>query len=538
MGIGRIEETLYCPWLDPARPHKVERLLRDLDWNKACGPDNLSARILGECARELAVPIEILCRLSVEQGVFPARWKQANVMPVHKKGDKKCPENYRPVSLLPLCSKVLEKVVYDCLLAHCRPVLPLNQHGFLPNRSCVTNLTCFLNDAWDAIAEGKQTDVIYTDFSSAFTSVNHKLLLFKLNKSFNVTDLAYNWLHSYLSDRSQRVIVNGKQSPWTPVLSGVPEGSICGPLLFTCFTADIPLHIENGCTMYADDVKLHKLIRCDDDVKALQADIDSLVDWSRSWKLCLNPLKCHVITFTLRTSPILAAYRVENVVLERCSQVRDLGVILDSKLTFSSHVDATVTKAKRMLGLLIRSMQQSALPRRARFRFKPLLSVFYAHVRSIIEYGSVVWSGAAVTHLKRLERIQHSFLIWLACSSDCHSENLRYDHLLQHFKVPSIKSRFMQHDLMFLYNVFHGRIDCPQLLSQFQLSAPARRSRSPNLWHVPFARVETVRNGTFCRTVKRCNDLLRGDSTLYFFCSPMCTYRAAVRLHAAGAGSY
>ena len=191
-----------------------------------------------------------------------------------------------------------------------------------------------------------------------------------------------------------------------------------------------------------------------------------------------------------------------------------------------------------MLGLLIRGMQQSAVPRRARFRFKPLLSAFYSHVRSIIEYGSVVWSGAAVTHLKRLERIQHSFLIWLACSSDSRSENLSYDHLLKHFNVPSIRSRLIQHDLMFVYNVFHGRIDCSQLLSQFQLSAPARRSRSPTLWNVPFARVETVKNGTICRIARRCNELLNGDNTLDFFWSPVCVYKTAVRLHAARAGSF
>ena len=402
----------------------------------------------------------------------------------------------------------------------------------------MTNLTCFLNDAWDAIAEGKQTDVIYTDFSSAFTSVNHELLLYKLNKSFNVTGLAYNWLHSYLTDRSQRVIDNGKQSPWTPVLSGVPEGSICGPLLFTCFTADIPLHVNNGCTMYADDVKLHRTIRCEGDVQALQTDINSLVDWSCSWKLHLNPAKCHVITFTLRTSPILATYKVGNAILERCTLVRDLGVILDSKLTFACHVDATVAKAKRMLGLLIRSMQQSAVPRRARVSFKPLLYAFYAHVRSIIEYGSVAWSGAAVTHLKRLERIQHSFLIWLSCSANTRPGNLSYDHLLQHFNVTSIKSRLMYHDLMFIHSVFHRRIDCPQLLSQFQLSAPVRRNRFPILWHVPFARVATIQNGTFCRIASRCNELLKDNRSLDFFNSPVSVFKASVRLHAARTGFY
>ena len=149
-----------------------------------------------------------------------------------------------------------------------------------------------------------------------------------------------------------------------------------------------------------------------------------------------------------------------------------------------------------MLGLLIRSMKLPGSPRRVKFDCKAMLSAFNAHVRSIMEYGSVVWSGAAVTHLKRLERIQHSFLIWLACSSNQNSFNLSYDHLLQHFNVPSIKARFIQHDLMFIHNVFHDRLDSPQLLSHFHLSAPARRNRSPSLWHVPFARVTTVKNGS------------------------------------------
>ena len=159
------------------------------------------------------------------------------------------------------------------------------------------------------------------------------------------------------------------------------------------------------------------------------------------------------------------------------------------------------------------------------------------HVRSIMEYGSVVWSGAAVTHLKRLERIQHSFLIWLACSSDQNSFNLSYDHLLQHFKVASIKSRFIQHDLMFIH-VFHGRLDCPLLLSQFHLSAPVRRNRSPTLWHIPFARVATVKNGPFCRIVAKCNDLLSSSKDLYFFFSPSSAYKTAVRSHAALSGVF
>ena len=213
-------------------------------------------------------------------------------------------------------------------------------------------------------------------------------------------------------------------------------------------------------------------------------------------------------------------------------------VILDSKLNFACHVDAAVLKARRMLGLLIRSMQLPVCSRRAKLDYKAMLSAFNAHVRSVMEYGSVVWAGAAVTHLKRLERIQHSFLIWLACSSNQHSFNLRYDHLLRHFKVASVKSRFLQHDLMFMYNVFHGRLDSSQLLSNFDLSAPARRTRSPSLWSVPFARVATVKNGTFCRIATRCNEFLNSSTCTDFFCSSSTEYKAAVRTFAARTGAY
>ena len=389
----------------------MAQLLREMCAHKACGPDGLSARILRECADELAVPIHIICQLSLNSGVFPTVWKQANVIPV-KKGSKKSSDNYRPVSLLPICSKILEKVVCDSLMPACLSVIPSSQHGFLPKRSCVTNLSCFLEHCWNSIAKGKQTDAIYTDFSSAFTSVNHVLLLHKLRHSFGVTGRAYDWLESYLSNRTQRVVLNGKQSDWTPVRSGVPEGSILGPLLFSCYLADLPGRMHSECIMYADDVKLYHRIENQSDCSSLQADLDRLCGWSRTWRLKLNPAKCKSISFTLRTTPFVHPYTLDGHQLKKkCEQMRDLGVLLDVKLTFASHVDATVAKANRMLGLLMRSMQMPACPRRVRFNHAAIICAFNAHVRSVIEYGSVIWSGAAVTHLARFERLQHIFLM-------------------------------------------------------------------------------------------------------------------------------
>ena len=197
-------------------PGKIESLLLSIGKHKACGPDGQL------CAAQLAIPLEILCKLSLKQAVFPRSWKDANSIPVHKKGDKKNPSNYRGISLLHLCSKVLEKVVFDALLTHCLPALPSSQHGFMPHRSCVSNLAAYLRHSWDSIQNGTQTDSIYTDYSAAFTSVNHTLLLHKLQKSFNITGRALSWIESYLTDRRQRVVLDGRCSDWIPVRSGVP----------------------------------------------------------------------------------------------------------------------------------------------------------------------------------------------------------------------------------------------------------------------------------------------------------------------------
>ena len=487
---------------------RISLLLRELNAHKACGADGLSARIIKECADVLAVPLEIICDISVRTGVFPAAWKQANVIPVYKKGSRKRPENYRPVSLLPICSKILEKVVCESLLRVCLPALPTSQHGFLPRRSCITNLACFLEHCWSSISKGKQTDAIYTDYSSAFTSVNHILLLHKLRHSFNITGHALSWVKSYLDERTQRVVLNGKHSGWTPVQSGVPEGSILGPILFACYIADIPQHMKTNCIMYADDVKLFHRIQCHDDVKELQADLDRLLHWSNVWRLKLNPTKCMSISFTLRTSPVLSSYILDGHELERCDRIRDLGVLLDSKLTFAHHIDTTMAKANKMLGLLMRSMQMAHRPRGRNFDHTAVMCAFNAHVRSVLEYACVIWSGAAVSHLARLERLQHRFLMWLAANTRANCPSLDYNSLLLHFNTMSIKSRFVQADVMFLCGVLNNRFDCDHLVPMFGLTVPGRRSRHTGLLHEPFARVNVVKSSLFTRLPRSCNALL------------------------------
>ena len=515
---------------------RVAQLLRELNPHKACGADGLSARIMRECAEEFAVPLEIICRLSVRSGVFPSTWKKANVIPVFKKGSKKLPENYRPVSLLAICSKILEKLVCESLLPACHPALPDSQHGFLPNRSCVTNLACFMDHCWFSLTKGSQTDAIYTDYSSAFTSVSHRLLLHKLRHSFNITGSAYDWIESYLCQRSQRVILDGKYSDWAPVLSGVPEGSILGPILFTCYVADLPRQIKTCSLSYADDVKIFHRIQGPADVDLLQADLNRLNEWSKTWHLKLNPAKCKTITFTLRTSPIISSYFLDGHQLDRCFNIRDLGVVLDSKLTFAEHVDSVMDKANRMLGLLMRSIQVSSCARLPSFNPCAVMCAYKAHVRSLLEYGSVIWAGAAVTHLSRLERLQHRFLMWLGAHT--HSRvPMDYDSLMTHFRCPSVKARFTQADIRFLRSAFSGRLDCNELVPMFRLLAPVRRSRHTGLFSVPRGRVNTVQNGFQIRLPKLINDFLHQTPAEDFF-QPTRFFRSNVLRYANSVGSY
>ena len=234
----------------------------------------------------------------------------------------------------------------------------------------------------------------------------------------------------------------------------------------------------------------------------------------------------------------MTAYTLNGTPLQRRSETRDLGVLLDAKLTFASHVDLTVAKARRMLGLVIRSMQLSRRHNTTRFDHKAMLCTFYAHVRSILEYGCVVWSGAAVTHLKRLEKVQHKFLMWLARHSDKPTDMADYRSLLAHFNVRSIKARFAQYDLMFLFHIHHGKIDCSDLLAAFGLSVPGRSTRAIALWSVPRGRVNTVQRNVFTRTPSLCNSFLNCDTGVDFFTSTVSSFKSSVISFTMTLGAY
>ena len=289
--------------------------------------------------------------------------------------------------------------------------------------------------------------------------------------------------------------------------------------------------------MFADDLKLYRQISSVEDSKFLQADLDYLTQWSHQWKLELNPSKCKAFTMTLKTKPIEATYKIRGTPLEKVATVCDLGVWLDTKLTFAEHVEKTARKANGRLGLLMRSLHLGhpiGEVRRRSLKPEPILAAYFGNVRSILEFGCVIWGGAAKTHLDKLERIQHKFLMWLSFKSSPAFESLDYVELLEKFKVTSLQNRRKQYDILFLHKILTARIDSAPLLGCISLHVPVRRNRTApgTLLHVPFGGRDCVRWGIFCRGPNTFNEMLAAQPTLDPFCSTLYQFKSRVKTYA------
>ena len=238
--------------------------------------------------------------LSFVTGLIPPDWKLASVVPVFKKGDKNSVGNYRPISLTSLVMKVFERCIKTSLLSVCEEYLDPRQHGFLNNKSCVTQMIPFANDLALTIDTRSRIDVIYFDFAKAFDSVSHDLILSKLKTNFKIDGMMLNFVKSYLKGRRQQVLVGGQLSSELPVLSGIPQGSILGPLLFVMFINDVFSCVSpsTNIALYADDTKIWRSILKFEDHFALQNDINNLFNWSVKNKMVFHPKKFKALALT------------------------------------------------------------------------------------------------------------------------------------------------------------------------------------------------------------------------------------------------
>ena len=279
-------------------------MLTKLNIHKATGPDGLSARVLKECSSEIAPVLAYIFNESLAQGAVPDDWRLANVTPVFKKGEKYDAANYRSLSLTCICCKTLEHILVSNINKHLafESILADCQHGFRSQRSCETQLVQFYHDIVEnldgAYNRGhKQTDLIIMDFAKAFDKVPHRRLLYKL-RYYGIRGTTLQWITSWLSGRSQKVVLDGQASDPAPVLSGVPQGSDLGPVLFLIFINDLPDNIRSSVRLFADNCVLFRNINSPKDCEILQEDLNSLARWETDWQMKFNVDKCHSMRVT------------------------------------------------------------------------------------------------------------------------------------------------------------------------------------------------------------------------------------------------
>ena len=258
---------------------------------------------------------------------MPDDWKSALVAPVYKKGPKSKPSNYRPISLTCIASKLMEHILVSNIMTHfdSHDILNPFQHGFRSKHSCETQLISFTQEIFDNLEKEKQTDLIVMDFSKAFDKVDHNLLIYKLfNLGVNLK--AVSWIKSFLHDRNQSVVVEGKQSP--TVLSGVPQGSVLGPCLFLAYINDLPDSLKSRARLFADDTIVYLTINSKSDSETLQSDLHKLEEWESTWSMEFKPDKCEVIRISNKHNPIMYPYKLHGIELKSTETAKYLGVTI------------------------------------------------------------------------------------------------------------------------------------------------------------------------------------------------------------------
>ena len=319
---------------------EVEAVLKSLDPDKATGPGEIPARIRKETATTIAPSLCKLFNRSLGEGYIPSEWKLADVVPVYKKDETDHVESYRPISLLCIISKVLERCVLNHIHDRLEDLIMDCQHMFRSGRSCVTNLLETLDYIGAILYRAGQVDCVYLDMCKAFDKVIHDLLMEKLRDAGFGGNLL-TWFHVYLY-----VTVLGTTSCDLPVTSGVPQGSILGPALFLLYVNNLPDSIlSSRVAMFADDNKVYKVVMSEDDGAALQQDLDNLSSWSAASGLAFNDKKCKLQTITRNRKPICTSYEVNGSTIKSCEVERDLGVSLDCDLTWHAQLSHQAARA-------------------------------------------------------------------------------------------------------------------------------------------------------------------------------------------------
>lgn len=420
----------------------IDFFIDKLNSNKAPGPDELYSRELKELKEVIRYPIKTILMESLETGVVPNDFKIANVTPIFKKGDKTIPANYRPISLTSLVGKLLESVLKVKITNHLNKydLISDKQHGFRKNRSCLTNLLQFYDKVINDYDEDRETDIIYLDFQKAFDKVPHKRLVKKLAAHGIVGKVAF-WIENWLKNRKQRVVINGEISEFIDVTSGVPQGSVLGPLLFIIYVNDIHVNVQTNIALFADDTKIGGKSNTPENRFLIQNDLEKIYEWSILWEMKFNLNKCK--TLHVGAANNKHSYTMGNHVINDVTSEKDLGVFVSSDLKNKMQCIDAAKRANRVLGFISRN-----------FDYKSsdiILPLYKSMVRPHLEYCVQFWNPYLRGDIDVLERVQRR-----ATKLIPSLRNKPYLERLRALNLPTLETRRLRGNLIETFKIIKG----------------------------------------------------------------------------------
>lgn len=420
----------------------VGEKLGKINTGKSQGPDELNSKLLFELRNELCKFLTSLFKLSIQTGEIPQDWRDASVAPLHKKGSKNKAENYRPVSLTSIISKLLESIVKDSLVKHLDKysLIRDSQHGFTSGKSCLSNLLDFFEEVTKMLDKGESVDLIYLDFAKAFDKVPHCRLLKKL-EAHGVAGNVLNWIREWLRNRRQKVCIDGEFSDWADVTSGVPQGSVLGPVLFLIYINDIDENLISKIGKFADDTKLGKSVSSAEGVQELREDLVKLEKWAYEWQMSFNTEKCAVIHVGSKNSN--QQYSLCGSVVRESTIERDLGIIVDSSMKFSEQCNAAIKNANSTLGLIRRTIKCKSQ--------HIITNLYKALVRPKLEYCVQAWRPYLKRNIDNMEKVQHRATKMI---EEC--KHLKYEERLIQTGLTTLEERRTRGDLIEVFKMMKG----------------------------------------------------------------------------------
>ena len=429
-------------------PEEVEHLLQSLDHTKSAGDDNIPTRLLKLVATQIAPSLSQLFNISFDRADQPQDWRDATVSPIHKKGPKNIPTNYRPISLLSVISKVQERIVHDRLYTHIDKYLPVDQSGFRKADGTELQLLRLVHEISAHRDKGQAVAACFFDLSKAFDRVWHRGLLSKL-EHLGVRGSILSWFTSYLTKRRQRVRISGQYSDWLHLPAGVPQGSVLGPLLFLIYTVDLPVSCVNDltrCSQFADDTAVIATHPNPAEASAaLQRAVSSAATWLSSWHLLVNATKTVVMSFPAHHSVDVTLHGTK---LQQVNQHRHLGLLFQPDLRWTAQLTSKIAKCRKSLHHLLRL--------RGKLNRAALSTIYRTYIRPIVEYGSLAMSNIGTSQEDILERLQRRAA--RICLRIPLFQPVHHSAILHHLEWATMSSRRKFRQLQLGHSIFYGNV--------------------------------------------------------------------------------